>query len=104
MRVVGKRNILPFQKGILISISSLLDLYEDQKAQCLKYIMTCRLTQDVLESFFGQLRGVGRFNDHPSPTEIIYRFRRLLMSNKLPKPSPKSNTLKTASKTTGAES
>jgi hypothetical protein len=93
MRVVGKKSILPFQKGIIISISSLIDLYEEQKSKGIKYIMTCRLTQDVLESFFGQLRGVGRFNDHPTPTEVIYRFRRLLLSNKLPKPSPKSNII-----------
>lgn len=59
----------------------------------MKYIMTSRLTQDVLESLFSQVRGLGRFNDHPSPNEVIYRMRQLLLSNKLPSPSEKSNTL-----------
>lgn len=54
--------------------------------------MTSRLTQDALESLFSQIRGLGRFNDHPSPSEVIGRLKHALLANKLPKISDKSNT------------
>lgn len=91
MRVSGKKHLLPFQKGILVSINSLLGLHEEIKRNGLTYIMTCRLTQDVLESLFSQIRGLGHFYDHPTPTDFIFRLRRLLLSNKLPLPSNKTN-------------
>ncbi|GBM44641.1 hypothetical protein AVEN_122333-1, partial [Araneus ventricosus] len=39
------------------------------------------------------IRGAGRFYDHPSSVEVIYRLRNLLLANKLPILSPKVNTL-----------
>ncbi|KFM70956.1 Transposable element P transposase, partial [Stegodyphus mimosarum] len=70
LRVQGKSNMLPFQKGIIISINSLFDLHQDLKSSYdAKYILTSRLTHDALESLFSQIRGLDRFNDHPSPKE-----------------------------------
>lgn len=92
MRVKGKKSLLPFQKGILVSISSLIGLLEEVKnIHGLKYIMTTRLTQDVLENLFSQIRGVGHFYDHPSPTEVLSRLKTIMLANKMPKPSVKTN-------------
>ena len=49
------------------------------------------MTQDALESLFSQIRGLGRFNDHPSPSEIIIRPKKLLLANKLSNLSSKIN-------------
>ncbi|GBO12587.1 Transposable element P transposase [Araneus ventricosus] len=92
MRVQGKKSLLPFQKGILISISSFSGLWNDLKNLKFSYILASRLTQDSLESLFSQIRGAGRFYDHPSSVEVIYRLRNLLLANKLPILSPKVNT------------
>lgn len=91
MRVIGKKTMLPFQKGMLISINSLIGLHEELKCANIEYILTTRLTQDALESLFSQIRGLGRFNDHPSPSEVIIRLKRLLLANKLPNLSNKIN-------------
>ncbi|GBO43434.1 Transposable element P transposase [Araneus ventricosus] len=92
MRVQGKKSLLPFQKGILISISSLSGSWNDLKNFKFSYILTSRHTQDSLESLFSQIRGAGRFYDHPSSVEVIYQLRNLLLANKLPILSPKVNT------------
>ncbi|GBN83812.1 hypothetical protein AVEN_14632-1 [Araneus ventricosus] len=92
MRLQGKESLVPFQKGILISISSLSGLWNDLKNFKFSYILTSRLTQDSLESLFSQIRGAGRFYDHPSSLEVIYRLRNLLLANKLPILSSKVNT------------
>lgn len=49
MRVNNKRSLLPFQKGIIISITSIFRLFEDVREMYdIKYILTTRLTQDAL--------------------------------------------------------
>ncbi|GBM31392.1 hypothetical protein AVEN_224054-1, partial [Araneus ventricosus] len=45
-----------------------------------------------LKGLFSQIRGAGRFYDHLSSVEVIYRLRNLLLANKLPILSPKVNT------------
>ncbi|KAJ8881016.1 hypothetical protein PR048_017489 [Dryococelus australis] len=50
MRIIGRKTLMPFQKGLLMSIRSLLGLHNYlQKINSLKYIITCRLNQDLLE-------------------------------------------------------
>lgn len=74
MRVHGKRCLMQFQKGILLSNRSLRNLYMDMKTNYnLEYILTRRLNQDVLEIFFSFLRGMGGANDHPTPLDFKYR-------------------------------
>ena len=63
MRVVGKTKMLPFQTAFLVSIESLRGLFADLKKEDFSYIMTPKLNQDILESFFSQLRSLGRFYD-----------------------------------------
>jgi len=50
MRVHGKKKLMPFQRGILISNLSLRNLYEDLKDYIgIEYIITRRLNQDVIK-------------------------------------------------------
>ena len=76
-----KRSMLPFQIGILQSITALKKLYTYLIEQYnIKYILTCKLTQDCLENFFSQIRSLGRGYNHPNPLEFIYRYRNLLFT------------------------
>jgi len=74
MRVFGKQALMQFQKGILMSNSSLRNLYEDLKIHYnMQYIITRRLNQDVLENFFSFMIAMGGCNDHPTPVDFKYR-------------------------------
>lgn len=79
MRVKGQKNLLPFQKGFLISINSIRGLFKELKSDGYSYILTYRLNQDVLESYFSQIRGIGRFYDHPLPTTVTQRIKSLIL-------------------------
>lgn len=72
--------LLPFQKGFLMSINSLRSLFKDLKSEDYTYIMTSRCNQDILESYFSKVRGLGRFYDHPLPTTVSQRLKSLILS------------------------
>lgn len=74
---VGKhKNIIQFQKGILLNNKSILEMFSYLKEKYkIEYILTTRLNQDVLENFFAYIRGMGGPNDHPSPLDFKYRLR-----------------------------
>jgi len=85
MRVDGKRNLLPFQRGILMNMSSLRGLlYSYMRSLGMRYIMTSHINQDCLENLFSQVRGLGRFYDNPLPTEFKARLKIVLLTSKLP--------------------
>lgn len=77
MRVGKRKSLLPFQKGILLSNASLMHLYEDitSKNANIKYIMTNRLNQDVIENLFAYIRAMGANYDNPTPLQFRYRLR-----------------------------
>jgi len=80
LRVKGRTGLLPFQKGILITNTSLKLLFDDLKSKHnIKYILTYRLNQDILENFFGALRAKGGLHDHPDPLEFKYRLRAYIL-------------------------
>jgi hypothetical protein len=67
IRVKGRNKMLPFQVGFVISANAILQLFEYiGQYSDVRYIFTHRLSQDVLESTFSQIRGFGRFYDHPT--------------------------------------
>ena len=74
MRAVGKKGMIPFQRGIQLNIRSLLMLYQHLRAhsgKTVKYLMTDRINQDCLERFFGYIRSKrGGLNDHQSPLQF----------------------------------
>ena len=76
VRGIGKKTLLPFQKGIIISNKSLQGLYQYiTHIFKVDYILTRRLNQDVLENFFSFIRAMGGSNDHPNPVDFKYRLR-----------------------------
>lgn len=98
MRCLGKGTLQIFQKGILMSISSLRGLYSDMKemVQC-KFLLTHRLNQDSLESFFSQIRSRGGLHDHPSPVTAIQRIRLIVLGKNPGFIQDKTNILPTES-------
>lgn len=84
MRVGKNTSLLPFQKGFMMSIRSLLGCFSDlRKLYGLSYILTARLNQDCLENLFSQIRALGRTYDHPLPVEFKNRLRLLIMSRNI---------------------
>jgi len=83
--IVGKKTaLLPFQKGFLMTIRSLLGCNSDlQKLYGMKYILTSRLNQDCLENLSSQTRALGRAYDHPLTVEFKNRLRLLIMSKNI---------------------
>jgi len=80
MRCAGKNTLQTFQKGIFISIKSTQLLFEDLKEKYnISYILTHRLNQDSLESFFSLIRSRGGLNDHPTPLNAMYRIRIIVL-------------------------
>jgi len=77
MREIGRKSLLPFQKGLLMSIKSLLGLFEELKKIGVNYILTARLNQDVAENTFSQIRGFG--STHPGPVDCINRLRLIIL-------------------------
>lgn len=80
MRCQGKNVLQTFQKGILISIKSTQELFKHlNKKYNISYILTHRLNQDSLESFFSLIRSRGGLNDHPTPLNAMYRIRIIVL-------------------------
>lgn len=56
MTCVGKTTMQIFQKGIIMSIKSLINLFEDLRSKLnITYILTHRLNQDCLENLFSRV-------------------------------------------------
>ena len=72
---------LPFQQGILVSIRSTKEIYQDMIALLpdITYMMTCRLNSDISENKFSQIRGIGGDQSHPGPVAAINRMRSLVI-------------------------
>ncbi len=82
-----RQTMLPCQKGLLMSVNSLKQLYFDLKENYgVTYILTRRLNQDCLESLFSVIRGLGRTNDNPLPSSFNNRIKILLFGSKLQPP------------------
>lgn len=82
MRVTGKKKLLPFQEGILMSCRALpilhkflQDQFPDEKIE----ICTTHLNQDVLEQLFALVRMLGGHISNPSPLEFVRRLRNILL-------------------------
>lgn len=69
-----------FLNGWLITISSLLLLWDDLKPK--RQFICCRfLNQDCLENFFGNLRMQGGCANNPTPVQFQNSFKKILLIN-----------------------
>lgn len=76
----SNRKIAPFQRGILISTQSLINLFQELKEKHdIEFVMTSHLNQDCLENLFSQIRALGGPYSHPTSAEFINRLRTLLI-------------------------
>jgi len=81
MRVGRKKTLLQFQKGILVCNKSLQEMFTYIKNKYsseefeIKYILTRRLNQDIIENFFSYIRSMGAEHNHPTPVEIRNRLK-----------------------------
>lgn len=79
-RFGNRRSLLPFQQGFVMSIRSTLALYGEMKQEDgFQFLLTALLNQDALESFFSAVRIKFGANANPTPTELLYRVRLLLI-------------------------
>ena len=71
MRSMKHKNLLPFQKGILIGSNALIALFNDMKQNFnIQYIRTSGLNQDACENLFSRLRALGISDDHPGEKQL----------------------------------
>ena len=77
----GKVALLPCQKGLLVTIASMRGLVAQVTTRLgpSSYVLTGRINQDPLESFFGLVQGRGGACLHPSPSEARVRLRHLTL-------------------------
>lgn len=80
-RAIGKKALLPCQKGLIQSINALQMMYKELKEkEGITYLLTRRLNQDPLECLFGYLRSMGGgLHDHPSALEFENRLKKCSM-------------------------
>ncbi|KAH8299469.1 hypothetical protein KR044_001636, partial [Drosophila immigrans] len=79
--IVDKDHGLPFQKGILVNNASLDGLLTNLgKNYGIKYILTSRLNQDNLDTFFDPIRARGGQYDHPTALQFKCRLRKYITS------------------------
>lgn len=69
-------------EGIVQSNNALQLLHKDVLERFgVKFIMTYRLNQDVLENFFGVIRAKGGLHDHPDRQEFKYRMKSYILGH-----------------------
>ena len=78
--VCGKKSLMPWQKGCIISSNSLLAMFDTLKEQYdISYIITCRLNQDALESMFGVIRGMAGLASQMGALSFMQRLRNYIL-------------------------
>ena len=70
----------PFQKGIIVSIKSTIQMFSELKSEGISFLLTSRVNQDCLENMFTQIRQMGGPNSHPTSVELINRVRKLCLT------------------------
>ncbi len=80
MRVQDHGALMKWQKGILISIQSVLGLYDKLSANNgIEFILTHRLNQDCLESAFSTIRQFGGTFQTPGALDFQRRLRNYIL-------------------------
>ncbi len=89
MRVMSKNKegvstprkvLLPFQKGMVVSIDSALDLLAKlQEKYGATYLMTSRCNSDNVENFFSRIRYISGADTHPAAVDFKNRFRLVIL-------------------------
>ena len=76
----GRNVKMPFQAGILVSIKSITELYNELKSEGATHMLTSHVNQDLLENMFSKVRYMGGNNSHPTAANVCERIRMLCVS------------------------
>ena len=71
----ARKERVAFQKGIIVSINSVLALWAELKEEGCKYLLTRKLNQDCLENFFSAVRSLGGPDTNPNSVQFCTRVR-----------------------------
>lgn len=69
--------------GFIICLTNIFDLFDILKEKGLKYLLTYKINQDHLETFFSALRSRGGFNNNPNAKQFESSYKRLLVRHEI---------------------
>lgn len=69
--------------GCIICLQNIFDLFLLLKEKGLEYLLTYKLNQDHLETFFSAIRSRGGFNNNPSAKHFEASYKRLLVRHEV---------------------
>jgi DNA transposase THAP9 len=70
--------------GFVTCIQSVQELFDRTvKTDCVKYLLTYKISQDHLELFFGCIRQMGGCNNNPTVRQFKAAFKKLLVRNQV---------------------
>jgi hypothetical protein len=69
--------------GFIIAMRNIFCLYEEYNCQGLDYLLTFKLSQDFLETFFCAVRARGGFNNNPNVLQFQSAYKRLLIRHEI---------------------
>lgn len=58
-------------------------IFEKLKIHQVSYLLTYKLSQDYLETFFSAIKARGGFNNNPNAVQFQSAYKRLLLRNEL---------------------
>lgn len=67
--------------GWIITINSIIGLWNDLKSVGFDYLLTRRLNQDVIDCFFGEVRSSNGNALNPTPLQFVIAFKKLFFMN-----------------------
>lgn len=65
--------------GTIINLTNIFELYRSLQVCNLKYLLTFKLSQDFLETFFSAIRVRGGWNNNPNALQFEASYKRLLL-------------------------
>ncbi|KAH0816921.1 hypothetical protein GEV33_005869 [Tenebrio molitor] len=79
-RFIGGVNLgIQEDERIIINLRNPFTLFEDLNKKGLEFLLTYKLSQDFLETFFGAIRSRGGFNNNPNCLQFKTAYRQLLL-------------------------
>lgn len=69
--------------GMIIGLRNMFLLFDELKGLGLTYLLTFKLSQDYIETFFSALRSRGGFNNNPNVLQFKSAYKRLLVRHEI---------------------
>jgi hypothetical protein len=83
----GKKIIQTAKKigfiGLVVCLRNIFAIYDCLKEHGLQYLLTYKLLQDHLETFFSAMRAKGGFNNNPNAQQFEAAYKRLLVRSEI---------------------